>query len=313
MRPLVREFLRMGFVSWIPAIVAIAGMVSGGSDSGGNGGSSSSATYVPTGQGQADTNWQSIMSRLMGTAGGQADTLTPYLQSAFGNTANLYQQLQGRMGRYGGYMENQGTSLFGAADNLHHAGDDLYNTAKDPEGALRARLQQQTTDNSRAATSARGIGMSGEAAGLENQALSNFNMDWEDRQLGRQTQGLQGAVGAYDAAGRSALGGASLLDNSTNMFRGAGALPFQLSDMFSGSMAGGVYDPMRNLMANLQSYLGLGQSATGQSFGQGQTNMNNLVSGLTSANWNSISNAFSPSTTGSGASSTVDDTGWGGA
>ena len=41
-------------------------------------------------------------------------------------------------------------------------------------------------------------------AGNENQALSNFDINWQNQQLGRQSQGLQGLESAYQGAGQQA-------------------------------------------------------------------------------------------------------------
>lgn len=324
MTPSIREYLRPGFVSWIPAIVAVISAVTSDSGSGGGGGGGGSSgpgaqAYVPTGQHSVDQSWQSIINGLMTQMGGQASTLTPLLNGALSSTGGLYQQLASALTGYGNQVGGAGTAMINHGQDLYGAGSQLWHDAQDPENALRDRTQQRVVDSSRAASSARGIGTSGESVGMENNAVSNFNLDWNDRQLGREIQGMQGMTGAYDAAGRQITGGAGNLGASASMFREAGALPFELSNMYSGSMASGVYDPMRNLLANLQSYLGLGQSATAQSFGQGQTNLNNLTSGLStmfnSPGWNSIAQNFSggSGSTGSGGSTTVDDTGWGGA
>lgn len=326
MTPSIREYLRPGFVSWIPAIIAIAGAVSGGSGGGGGGGGGGSSgvpgaqTYVPTGQHSVDQSWQSIINGLMQQMGGQASTLTPLLNGALGSTSGLYQQLASALTGFGNQVGGAGSAMINHGTDLYGAGSQLWHDAQDPENALRDRTQQRVVDASRASTSARGIGTSGESAGMEDQAVSNFNLDWNDRMLGREIQGMQGMTGAYDAAGRQITGGASNLGASASMFREAGALPFELSNMYSGSMAGGVYDPLRNLLGNLQSYLGLGQSATGQSWTHGQDNMANLSGGLStffnSPGWSSIASNFSGGgggSTGSGGSTTVDDTGWGGA
>lgn len=321
MTPSIREYLRPGFVSWIPAIVAVISAVTSdsGSGGGGGGGGGSGQAYVPTGQHSADQSWQSIMQGLMQQMSGQSGTLTPFLNNAMGNTSGLYQQLASVLTGYGSQVGGAGSSMINRGSDLYGAGRELYTDSRDPENALHDRTQQRIVDASRAASSARGIGTSGESVGMENQAVNNFSQDWYDRQLGREAQGLQGLTGAYDAAGRQITAGTGALGASAGMYREAGALPFELSNMYSGSMAAGVYDPMRNLLANLQSYLGLGQSATAQSFGQNQTNMNNMTSGLTqlynSPVWGSIAQNFGGGggSTGSGGSTTVDDTTWGGA
>lgn len=160
-------------------------------------------------------------------------------------------------------------TLFGKGANagdpstLFGAGNQVWQTAQDPQQALYDRTLQQTQDQSRAATSARGIGMGPVAAGIENDATRNFNIDWQNQQLNRQTAGAntladtyragtgqQQANNANSAAGTNALltglgglsgtGGTGGMDLSwlTNMFSGgANAAP-------SGSTpAGGGYDP----------------------------------------------------------------------
>jgi hypothetical protein len=87
---------------------------------------------------------------------------------------------------------------------LIDAGNQTYNTALDPRGELYGRTAQQVQDQSRAATSARGVGMSPYSAGVENDAMRNFNIDWQNAQLGRQATG----VGAMTGATNSAVGAA---------------------------------------------------------------------------------------------------------
>jgi hypothetical protein len=95
----------------------------------------------------------------------------------------------------------QGTNNLGAADQLRTSTGQMLNTAFDPQNALYNRTLQQLQDQQRVGQAARGITMSPYGAGLENQALSNFNIDWQNNQLGRQTQGLQTAGQTYGQAG----------------------------------------------------------------------------------------------------------------
>lgn len=90
-------------------------------------------------------------------------------------------------------------------DSLWQAGQNTYNLSRDPQNQLHDFLQQQTVDNSRAGTSARGIGMSGNSAGIENDATRNFNMDWQNQQLARQAQGTQAFAGAGQGAAQAGL------------------------------------------------------------------------------------------------------------
>lgn len=73
----------------------------------------------------------------------------------------------------------------------------VMNTAFDPQNALYNRTQQQLQDQVRVGQAARGITSSPYGAGLENQAMSNFDIDWQNAQLGRQTQGLGAAQSSY--------------------------------------------------------------------------------------------------------------------
>lgn len=95
----------------------------------------------------------------------------------------------------------QGAGNIGAANQLRSSTGQMLNTAFDPQNALYNRTLQQVQDQQRVGQAARGITMSPYGAGLENQALSNFNIDWQNNQLGRQTQGLQSAGQSYGQAG----------------------------------------------------------------------------------------------------------------
>jgi hypothetical protein len=74
-------------------------------------------------------------------------------------------------------------------------GQQIMQTAMDPQNALYNRTQQQLTDQIRAGLAARGLNMSGVGQGIEQQGLNNFNIDWQNNLLGRQVQG----AGAYTA------------------------------------------------------------------------------------------------------------------
>ena len=81
------------------------------------------------------------------------------------------------------------------------AGAQTFQTALDPQNALHDRTAQQVQDQARASSAAHGVAMSPYAAGTENQAMSNFNIDWQNNQLLRMIQALTGMSGATNAAG----------------------------------------------------------------------------------------------------------------
>ena len=261
----------------VASVVGIAAgansLFGGGSGSGGPGGTN----YQPTGQPQADQNFQQIIQQLMQSGLGQARTAGPGVNAGyaatqpggqFGNLASLFQQFGNQLtGQAGTAQANQGA--------LDAAGNQLFQTSLDPQNALRGQLQQQVTDASRAGTSARGIGMSGEAAGIENQDVNNFLMNWQNQQLGRQAQGLQGMSGAFNAgANQAGQIGQDLTGGSGLMNTGA-LLPFQFANAFSGANQG-ANQGLSSLTPQLLAYLGFGQQAGNNQFGQQQAGLANL-------------------------------------
>ena len=144
----------------VAAVVGIGAGINcstGGSLTGG-GGQRRSATYVPTGLGQADTTFQQFLQSLGKNVGSESSTVQPGLQSGYaatqpgGQFGNLAQHSPTRAtAQQGGQTANQGA--------LTGAGNQVYQTALDPQNQLRSQLQQQVTDASRAGTSTRGIGM----------------------------------------------------------------------------------------------------------------------------------------------------------
>lgn len=265
----------------VASIVGIASgansLFGGGSGSGGPGGTN----YQPTGQPQADQNFQQIIQQLMQSGLGQARTAGPDVNAGyaatqpggqFGNLQNLFQQFGNQLtGQAGTAQANQGA--------LDAAGNQLFQTSLDPQNALRGQLQQQVTDASRAGTSARGIGMSGEAAGIENQDVNNFLMNWQNQQLGRQAQGLQGMSGAFNAgANQAGQIGQDLTGGSGLMNTGA-LLPFQFANAFSGANQG-ANQGLSSLTQPLLNYLGFGQQAGNNVFGQQQSGLRNLTNSI---------------------------------
>ena len=241
-----------------------------------------STGYVPQGQGTADQFSQDMM-RQYGTAFGQA---SPEIQGGlhdayaatqpggqWGNLGNIAQQYMGTLGQ-------QGMGAYGQAQNLYGAGNQLWQTAQDPQQALYQKMLQQTQDQSRTATSMRGIGMGGESAGIENQDVNNFNMQWQNAQLGRQLQGLQGMGGAYAGAGQQQQLGNAQLAGSMAMGQGGAQLPFQMAGAYGQGMSQGVYNPMYQGYGMGSNYMGIGQMGGAQNFAQGQQNLGNFGYGV---------------------------------
>lgn len=112
---------------------------------------------------------------------------------------------------------------------LWQAGQQTYQTALDPQSSLYNRTAQQTQDQVRAGESARGITMSPYGAGVEGKAMSDFNIDWQNQQLQRQVQGLQGFSGAGNTAANAGVANnaQAFMQNQTglnNLTTGLGGL-----------------------------------------------------------------------------------------
>ena len=110
-----------------------------------------------------------------------------------------------------------------------------------------------------------GLGSSPAGAGLTQQNVSNFNIDWQNAQLQRQATAAQGAGTAF--SGGSDLGTAALGTEAS-----AGALPYTTSIGQSGNainalnaLSGGAQNAFgldQSTLNALSAYLKLGQSAT---------------------------------------------------
>lgn len=170
-----------------------------------NGGVWASQAYDQAGGGSL-AGQQALMGQAQQLQG-QAGQANAAYNANFGNVQNsantLYglgaqsnQNYQGLMdyqkGQLGNIQQSQG--------NLYGAGNQVLQNSQDPQNALYNRTQQQLTDQTRAGEYARGIQSSPYGAAVEANANSNFNIDWQNQQLARQSQGLQAAQGAYGSA-----------------------------------------------------------------------------------------------------------------
>lgn len=73
----------------------------------------------------------------------------------------------------------------------------MINNAFDPQKELYGRTLQQVTDQTRSGEAARGVANTPYGAAAEGNALSNFNIDWQNNSLQREMAGLQSATGTY--------------------------------------------------------------------------------------------------------------------
>ena len=199
------------------AVVGAGAAVYSASNSGGGGGGGGGGTGGPYNYELADDSynqWYLDNQQLSNIDQGIQDVAIPAYQQSYdaANNINYDQYLQaantagtqmtnlaGAAGQQSGYYGQAADQARQQQSALYSAGNQLYQTSLDPQNALYDRTQQQLTDQVRAGQAARGIGLSGEGAVEENGAMSNFNIDWQNQQLSRQLQGVQGMSSASNA------------------------------------------------------------------------------------------------------------------
>ena len=158
----------------------------------------------------AGANTTNLANRGFGNANAAYDQaqrssalLGDILPSVQGTTRDLYNQIGTSNQQYQNlinYQNSQLGNITQSQGNLYSGGNQVLQTALDPQNALYNRTAQQLTDQTRAAEYARGIQSSPLGASVESNALGNFNIDWQNQQLARQSQGLSAAQGAYGSA-----------------------------------------------------------------------------------------------------------------
>lgn len=192
--------------------------------------------YVPTGLGAADNQWQADSATnqsQLNANGGFANQVDPNIANSYKQLGNInyqpylqasqqagseYGQLAATVGQYGNQMAGQAANDFGQQQALQQAGQSVYQLGMDPQHALYNRTQQQITDQSAASNSMYGLGSSGQGAALQNQANENFNIDWQNQQLSRASQGLQAMDSANQAAGAQGTLGSAALQQSAGYY-----------------------------------------------------------------------------------------------
>lgn len=296
------------------------------STSGGSGGGQS--YYVPTGLSDADNTWQGLLGNISNVY--NTNDLNQYgLNSLWSgiNAANAYGGgYQNAANAAGQGYTNAGAALtslgnfdLNAQQQLYGAGQQVFNLGLDPQNALYDRTKQQVTDQSAATNSMYGLGSSAAGAGVQNQALSNFNIDWENNQLSRALQGLQGFTGAASTAGQYGQAGATALTQAPQYTLMGGAVPYNtaqtiaatpgnLANTYGSFLNQNVYGPAEGIMGQTIPYMNYGQGAQSvpfqaqaQSAGAAGSLVSQGIQGIGNAVQNNggFSNLFSNGTTGS--------------
>ena len=296
------------FLNMIGPILGIGNSL--GLFGGNRGGQSQPTTGDVSGANDALKNFMQQLGMQIGNVGGIVQPqfanafnnlmgidMSPFYRAA-GDTASQYGNLAQEFAGMGHGLANQANMNIGGQAGLMGAGNQLWQTALDPQNALFNRTAQQMQDFNRAGTSARGLGTTPYAAGLENDSMRNFLIDWQNQQLGRQATGLQGMSQAYgqganlgNLAGRDVTSAAGMLGQVPQMSAASAQVPFELqaqaggwpgqvASQFGNQMQQQLYGPESTFMQLLDQYMGRGQTANQINFGQGQTNLANLIGGF---------------------------------
>jgi hypothetical protein len=148
-------------------------------------------------------------------APGAFNTATQAGQNAYNQTQSLLPAATAGLSAAPGVFNQAQAMIPGTTQPLINGANQVLQTGFDPQSALYNQQFQQQQDQQNAAAAMNGVAGSPYAAGLSNQANQNFNTNWQNQQLGRQTQAL-GAAGTADATAAGNLEG--LQTSGTNNF-----------------------------------------------------------------------------------------------
>jgi hypothetical protein len=201
-----------------------------------------------------------------------------YLQGQQG-AASLGAGAAGSAYGMGNFLTQMGQGLYPYAGQVMQAGFD-------PQNALYDRTQHQLQEQTRAGQAARGLGVSPFGAGLENKAMSDFNIDWQNNQLQRMATAGQSASGLIGTGNQTIGQGVGMMGAAPGMLSSTSMLPYtayntigqnQYNALNQNSAAGAQAQvaPQQQFQ-NWLSYLGTGNQAGGVA-------NNNFTGGLNQA------------------------------
>ena len=251
------------------------------------GGSTPSApnvqTYQPTGTAAFDQSFQNVLNSNINN--NPYTQYTPQATATFNQAYNNpnaagYQTAANNAGAAYGAAGNAAT---GSAPALTTAGNtalaganQVLNQGMDPQGALQAQMLQQLNDQVNVNSAQRGITNSPYGASVANTADTNFGIDWQNNQLQRAIQGLNGYTSGVAGANADFTGANTLATAGAADTAKSGAVPYAASTDITnsqnaalqqllgivGNAGAGTYD--QNTLNQLMSYLQLGTGQANQ-------------------------------------------------
>lgn len=228
--------------------------------------------FTPQGGGQADSEFLAALHAISAATDRNTGMIDPQLLQSYSKMLGIDMSPLITSGAVAGDQYKQlAAQGQGLSQTMMGQGNAISNAAFDPQNQLHDYLQQQTIDQSRAGDAARGINMGGASAGNEATALRNFNLDWQNRQLGRNIEGSQAAQGAYGAGYNYAAGvpGATMQAAATPIQAQTTAYgaPMAFSNQFSGAEAN-AYAPYGQVMQYADPYMRLATGAGANQYDQ---------------------------------------------
>lgn len=136
-------------------------------------------------------------------------------------------QAGGMLGATGQDQFNLGRQFSGQVAAGLPAASQILNTAFDPQNALYDQTLQRTMDQIGTLMARTGTTDSGTGLAYGGDVLRDFNIDWQNRQLGRQLEGLQGYTAGMTGAGQNLGTGTNLQATGAQNVAAGGAMPYQ--------------------------------------------------------------------------------------
>lgn len=130
---------------------------------------------------------------------------------------------------------------------------DMLSEGFNDNNQVYGRAAHDLTEQIRSGQTARGIASSPYGADLEAEAFGDFNLDWQDRQLGRKTQAMGAALPGFQQAGAQ-------MGFGQDVAQGAGRYQAGLADTLS-MMGGRAYEQPRSVANSWLAYTDRGNAA----------------------------------------------------
>lgn len=203
----------------------------------------------------SDTIFKDIYSPVYGTTVNNTQT-NPYLSSAITGSKTA-----------AGYGSDAAAAAAGAAPGFYTAANQTLNTGFDPQSKLYNQGTQQTTDYANATNAMSGIGNTPYGSSVTTNALTNYDLGYQNNLLKRQTD-------AASSASNTALTGYGLGSGASSLENTSAAYPYK-------TYQGYLNDVLNALKAQSTAGVqaGAGTSELLGSLGTGYTSAGSLGSG----------------------------------